>query len=204
MSIKKNNNSLNTINNYSNFKKNTTNHNTVSKREKLNKIKNLCDSYIKNSHKNNISLNNSKYFIEKNNVFQRLHNEKKLTYKENVDIKNKILNYYLNKKDLGKNKTKYIKVNDIEFKKNYNTINSNNRNNIIINEESYSSNKKEIKDKITKQKTLKRIENVSFSNNIFNNGKKKFIRPRKEKRNTQVCSSNIKKNLFEYKFINFK
>ena len=202
--INNNNNSINTnntSNNYSNFKKNSTNKNIISKRGKINATKNFCDSYIKNTNKYNTSLNNSKFVAEKNNVFKRMHNDKKLTYKENLDIKNKILNYYLNKKDTSKNKTKYIKVNEIENRKNYNnTIN----NNLIINEESLSSNKKEPKDQLIKQKTLKCIDNVSFSNIIFNNGKKKFIRQRKEKRNTQVCSNNIKKNLFEYKFIHFK
>ena len=174
-----NNNSLNKINNYSNFKKKIINNNTISKRGKLIKIKNLCDSYIKNTQKKNTSLNNSKIFTEKNNVFKRIHNEKKLTYKENSDIKNKILNYYLNKKDLAKNKTKYVKINEVEFNKNYNTIN----NNIIINEETLSSNKKETKDILMKQKTMKSIENKNCSNNVFHDGKKKFIRPRKEKRN---------------------
>ena len=195
-----NNNSLNKINNYSNFKKKIINNNTISKRGKLIKIKNLCDSYIKNTQKKNTSLNNSKIFTEKNNVFKRIHNEKKLTYKENSDIKNKILNYYLNKKDLAKNKTKYVKINEVEFNKNYNTIN----NNLIINEETLSSNKKETKDILMKQKTMKSIENKNCSNNVFHDGKKKFIRPRKEKRNTQVCSNNIKKNLLEYKFRHFK
>ena len=44
------------------------------------------------------------------------------------------------------------------------------------------------------------MNNMIGINNIFN-GKKKFIRPRKEKRKTEVCSSNIKKNLCEFKFI---
>jgi hypothetical protein len=204
MSIKKNTiKSININNNHSNFKKNTMNNNTSFKRAKLIEIKNLCDSYIKNSYKNNTSLNNSKFLMEKKGIFQRMHNEKKLTYKENLDIKNKILHYYLNKKDIDKNKTKYIKVNDIECRKNYNTISNNLTNNLTINEETLSSNKKE-KEKLMKQKTFKRIENINNTSNIFNNGKKKFIRPRKEKRNTQICSNNIKKNLFEFKFIHFK
>jgi hypothetical protein len=211
ISIKKIDNGLNPLINFTNFKKNKNNYNynynnTITKKEKLEKlhhIKYLCDSYIKNSQKNNISFNNSKFFIEnKNNFFKRLHNEKKLTYKENSDIKNKILNYYLNKKEgvktIHKKKAKYIKVND-DINENIN----NNGNNKIINEETSSYKKRDIKSKITKQKTYKQIENASFSNNVFN-GKKKFIRPRKEKRKTEVCSANIKKNLCEYKFIHIK
>jgi hypothetical protein len=202
ISIKKINNSLNPLINYTNFKNNKNNYNnTITKKEleKLHQIKFLCDSYIKNSQKNSTSFNNSKFFIEnKNNIFKRLHNEKKLTYKENSDIKNKILNYYLHKKEgfktFHKKKAKYIKVNE-----NLNDIGNNN----IINEESSSYKKRDIKSKITKQKTFKQIENASFSNNAFN-GKKKFIRPRKEKRKTEVCSANIKKNLCEYKFIHIK
>jgi hypothetical protein len=205
ISIKKINNSLNPLINYTNFKKNknnNNNNNTITKKEnleKLHQIKFLCDSYIKNSQKNNISFNNSKFFIEnKNNFFKRLHNEKKLTYKENSDIKNKILNYYLNKKEgfktFHKKKANYLKVNE--------NLNNNGNNNIII-EESSSYKKRDIKNKMTKQKTFKQIENASFSNNGFN-GKKKFIRPRKEKRKTEVCSTNIKKNLCEYKFIHIK
>jgi hypothetical protein len=207
ISIKKINDGLNPLINFTNFKKNKNSYNnTITKKEKLEKlhhIKYLCDSYIKNSQKNNTSFNNSKFFIEnKNNIFKRLHNEKKLTYKENSDIKNKILNYYLNKKEgaktIHKKKAKYIKVNE-----NINDNTNNNGNNNIINEESSSYKKRDIKSKITKQKTYKQIENASFSTNVFN-GKKKFIRPRKEKRKTEVCSNNIKKNLCEFKFIHIK
>jgi hypothetical protein len=198
MSIKKNANNTNT--NYSSFKKNSINHNTISKTEKFIEIKNLCDNYIKNPHKNNIILNNSRILMEKN-IFQRMHNEKKMTHKENSYIKNKILHYYLNQKDIGKNKIKYIKVgnnaNEIECRKNYNTINNNCTN------KSLSLNKKE-KEKLTKQKTIKRIENNNYSNNIFNNVKKKVIRERKEKRNTLISSNSIKKNLFEFKFSHLK
>ena len=200
------NNSLNKMNNFNSFKKSSTIQNTISKRGNLDKIKYLCDSYIKNSYKNNNSLNFTKLNTEKKNVFQRMHQEKKLTYKENGDIKNKILNYYLNQRDIGKNKTKYIKINAIKYKKNYNTTinNNSNKNNLINNEEPLGGNKVDIQDKISKQKTLKCFGNNSFSNHIFNNGKKKFIRPRKEKRNTQVCKNNIKKNLFEFKFAHLK
>ena len=204
ISIKKINNSLNPLINYSNFKKSKNNYNnTITKKEKLHHIKYLCDSYIKNTKKNNISFNNSKFYLEnKNNFFKRLHNEKKLTYKENSDIKNKILNYYLNKKEgiktFHKKKAKYIKVNE-----NMNDNTNDNMNNNVINEESSSCKKRDIKNKITKQKTYKQIENPSFSNNAFN-GKKKFIRSRKEKRKTEVCSNNIKKNLCEFKFIHIK
>ena len=119
-----------------------------------------------------------------------------MTHKENSDIKNKILHYYLNQKDIDKNKIKYIKVNEIECRKNYNTINNTDK--------SLSLNKKE-KEKLTKQKTIKRIENNNnYSSNIVNNVKKKFIRERKEKRNTLICSNSIKKNLFEFKFSHFK
>ena len=201
LSNKKNNSSLSNINNFSNFKKVLNNNNQT---------KYLCDRCIKNSNKNaNTSLNNSKFFFDKKNIFLRKHNEKKLTYKENPDIKNKILNYYLNKKDFGnltnnncKKRDKYIKVNDnIE----YNTINTmSNISNNRINKETIFSKKKELKSKINKQKTYKKIERYNFSNNIFASGKNKFIRQRKEKRNTQVCSNNIKKNLIKYKFINLK
>ena len=195
VSNKKNNSSL------SNFKKGSNNNNQT---------KYLCDSCIKNSYKNaNTSLSNSKFFFDKKNIFLRKHNEKKLTFKENPDIKNKILNYYLNKKDFDnlannncKKKDKYIKVNN---KIEYNTINTmSNINNNRINKETIFSKKKELKSKIIKQITYKKIENSSFSNNIFTSGKNKFIRQRKEKRNTQICSNNIKKNLIKYKFINLK
>ena len=193
MSIKKNDN--NTSINYSSFKKNPINHNTISKKEKFFEIKNICDNYIKNPHKNNIFLNISRILMEKN-IFQRMHNEKKMTHKENSDIKNKILHYYLNQKDIDKNKIKYIKVNEIECRKNYNTINNTDK--------SLSLNKKE-KEKLKKQKAIKRIENINnYSSNIVNNVKKKFIRERKEKRNTLICSNSIKKNLFEFKFSHFK
>ena len=185
-SIKKNNPS----NNYNNHK---YSHNTM-KLETLHKVNNLCNSYIKKNHKNNTSLNYSKYCLEKKNIFKRKNNEKKLTYKENPDIKNKIISNYLKKKDLIKKKLKYIKVNNnFQLKKYFNTINTN----IIITEESLSSKK----NNITKQKTFKKIDNINLSNNnILKNAK--FIRPRKEKSNTQTCSNNIKKNLF--KFITFK
>ena len=178
--------------------------NHINNKSKFKNIKYLCDSCIKNTQKSGISLNNSKFFVEKKNLFQRLHNEKKLTYKENPDIKNKILNYYLNKKDLNNNnklkkKFKYIKVDDIEFKKNFHTINNIN-NNLLINKEFISSQNKEILGHINKHKTYKLFDNGSFSNNIYINGKSKFVRKRKEKRNTQVCSNSIKKNLLKFKF----
>ena len=171
LSNKKNSGSL------SNFKKGSNNNNQT---------KYLCNSCIKNSYKNaNTSLNNSKFFFDKKNIFLRKHNEKKLTFKENPDIKNKILNYYLNKKDFDnlannncKKKDKYIKVNN---KIEYNTINTmSNINNNRINKETIFSKKKELKSKIIKQITYKKIENSSFSNNIFTSGKNKFIRQRKE------------------------
>ena len=165
------------------------------KLENLHKINNLCNSYIKRNHKNNnTSLNYSKLCNEKMNIFKRKNNEKKITYKENSDIKNKIISNYLKKKDLIKKKLNYIKVNNnFQLKKYFNTINTN----IIITEESSSSKKKNI----TKQKTFKKIDNINFSNNnILKN--EKYIRPRKEKSNTQTSSSIIKKNLFKY--ITFK
>ena len=210
LSKKKINSSLNNIKNINNFKTSTIYHNnTIENKNKFKKIKYLCDSSSKNCQKNVTSLNNSKFIIDKKSIFQRKHNEKNLTYKENPDIKNKILIYYLNKKDLNninkyKKKVKYIKINDNEQKKNFHSGIIANNNNVHINKESFSSNKKEIICTISKQKTYKKIENGSFSNNIFNNGKKKFVRKRKEKRNTQVCSNSIKKNLLKFKFNNFK
>ena len=61
---------------------------------------------------------------------------------------------------------------------------------------SLTSKKREINNKITKQKTFNQIENANLSNNNLKN--EKFIRQKKEKRNTQICSNNIKKNLFKY------
>jgi len=181
LSLKKN-----ILNNYNNYKNSSISHNTIFKKEnlfkKLFKNKNLGDSYIKKNHKNNTSLNNS--------YFKRINKEKKLTYKENHDNKNRILNDYLNKTDLIKNKLKYIKVNNnFQLKRNYNTIN----NNIFM---SLTSKKRDINNKITKQKTFNQIENANLSNNNLKN--EKFIRQKKEKRNTQICSNNIKKNLFKY------
>ena len=187
------------FNHFNNLKNNTNFNN--------NKIRYLCDSCIKNNINDiNASLNNSKVFTDKKNLFQRKHNEKKYTQKENPYIKNKILTYYLNKKELTNNnyqkKNNYINVND---KKEYKTFNTSNTiSNNAINKESITSKKKELKDKINKQKTYKKIENCSISNNILTYGKNKFIRQRKEKRNTQVCSNCIKKNLIKFKFINFK
>jgi hypothetical protein len=186
------------FNHFNNLKNNTNFNN--------NKIRYLCDSCIKNNINDiNASLNNSKVFTDKKNLFQRKH-EKKYTQKENPYIKNKILTYYLNKKELTNNnyqkKNNYINVND---KKEYKTFNTSNTiSNNTINKESITSKKKELKDIINKQKTYKKIENCSISNNILTYGKNKFIRQRKEKRNTQVCSNCIKKNLIKFKFINFK
>ena len=181
LSLKKN-----ILNNYNNYKNSSISHNTIFKKEnlfkKLFKNKNLGDSYIKKNRKNNTSLNNS--------YFKRINKEKKLTYKENHDNKNRILNDYLNKTDLIKNKLKYIKVNNnFQLKRNYNTIN----NNIFM---SLTSKKRDINNKLTKQKTFNQIENANLSNNNLKN--EKFIRQKKEKRNTQICSNNIKKNLFKY------
>ena len=103
-----------------------------NKKDDINEINSFYKSYIKNFYKNQPNLKN-----EKPIKFQRKKSDKKMTFVDNnLDIKSKILNYINNKKQTSKLNVKNreqnkiqnklsIKTNDIEFKKYFNTIETN-------------------------------------------------------------------------------
>ena len=94
---KNNSSNNNTINqNYNTINNNINNNKIFNKKEKPKKIEFFYKSYIKNFYKN---INN--YTSDRNYItFLSKNNEKKLTFIENnSDIKNKILNCYLNNKE---------------------------------------------------------------------------------------------------------
>ena len=150
-----NNNILN-----NNPKKNytTVNNTTIIKKNKENKLNFLYKTHTKNYYKNNTNI------LQRNNI--RKHIDKRLTlFEDNVDIKNKILNYYFNKRDINakfnqnnenKNKRKnklYLTDNNFNIKKYINNTSINN--NTIT---------------ISKQNTLKNNAKNSFTKLIM--GKK--------------------------------
>ena len=100
---------------FNNKKFNTINTQKLKKIEKEDKKENFYKSYIRNFYKNNHKIIN-----EKKGNFQRINNDKKLTFIENnLGIKKKILNYYLNQKRNNQQlNTKNKKENELKFKKN--------------------------------------------------------------------------------------
>ena len=177
-------------------------------------ITNVNKIMVSTKKKTNINLNKKQKTMNLPNIYE---------------IKSKIL--YLQNKNKKKGKEKLLKKNDLSEYIISNRNNDKVKTTVCINNygfnnmhdakdlkvEGYYNNseKKHVTEKINKKSGMKLImssnnknlcrkndsmNNMIGINNIFN-GKKKFIRPRKEKRKTEVCSSNIKKNLCEFKFI---
>jgi hypothetical protein len=177
-------------------------------------ITNVNKIMVSTKKKTNINLNKKQKTMNLPNIYEikskilYLQNKNKKKGKEKLLKRNDLSEYIISNRNNDKLKTK-VCINNYGFNNMHDAQN--------LKEEGYYNNseKKHVTEKINKKSGMKLImssnnknlcrkndsmNNMIGINNIFN-GKKKFIRPRKEKRKTEVCSSNIKKNLCEFKFI---
>lgn len=182
---------INNKNNCINFKFNTK----KSLNNQNNKCNNTIEGFSNFNQAKTLEINNSKIFIKNdkfhNEVFQRLHNKKKLSCKEPSNIKNKILNYYNNKKT----EIVITPSDNNLFQKKQALINSNE---ILKN--------KLINNKKIKKKIGKNIEYIDIKKNNPNKNQDSSTMSQKFKDSTN-CFHHVSKNktaFLEVKYNNVK